>query len=222
MNHRSLIRRLLLVTIAFCAACAIGLPKPSESPVSEPATPSISASIPASIPPIWAELQQGQGQVVLLRHAQAPGTGDPANFQLDDCSTQRNLSAEGRSQAAQIGETFRSYDVPVSRVLSSQWCRCLETAELLNLGAVEPFPALNSFFADRSQEAQQTANLRQFVLQHQDEAGVAILVTHQVNITALTGVVPQSGAAVVLRGQADQIESIGQLSTAELLPEPGS
>ncbi len=104
----------------------------------------------------WSVLR-GTGKVVLMRHAIAPGTGDPNEFRLDDCSTQRNLSAEGREQARQAGEQFRKRKIPIKQVLSSQWCRCLETAKLLNLGEVKPEPALNSFFRDYSTEDIQTA-----------------------------------------------------------------
>jgi phosphohistidine phosphatase SixA len=149
---------------------------------------------------------------MLFRHALAPGTGDPANFRLDDCTTQRNLSAEGRQQAIRMGEALRQQGIVVSRVLSSQWCRCLETARLMNVGAVESFPVLNSFFQNRSTEDTQTEQLRQFILENRENPGVVILVTHQVNIAALSDIVPESGAAVVMRAsELDQIELVGQV-----------
>jgi phosphohistidine phosphatase SixA len=135
----------------------------------------------------------------MMRHAEAPGVGDPAGFRLGDCSTQRNLSADGRSQATAIGEAFRRRQIRVVKVQSSQWCRCLETARLLNLGSVEPVPALNSFFRDASTEAQQTMAVRQWIVNNRTTRGVTILVTHQVNITALTGIFPRLGEAVVLK-----------------------
>lgn len=162
---------------------------------------------------IWSQLRQGQGYVVLFRHALAPGTGDPPNFQLGDCATQRNLSAAGRQQAIRMGDALRQQGIPVSRVLSSQWCRCLETARLMNLGEVTPFPVLNSFFQDRSREAEQTEQLRQWIMNNRGNAGVTVMVTHQVNITALSNTVPQSGSAVVLRAIApDQVQFVGQLA----------
>jgi phosphohistidine phosphatase SixA len=162
---------------------------------------------------IWSQLRQGKGYVILFRHALAPGTGDPPNFRLEDCSTQRNLSDEGRQQAARIGETLRQQNIKVSRVLSSQWCRCLETARLMNVGQVEAFPVLNSFFQDRSTERSQTEQLRRFILKNYDNSGVTVMVTHQVNITAISDIVPQSGSAVILRAIApDQITFVGQLS----------
>ena len=151
---------------------------------------------------LWEALAEG-GHVALMRHALAPGTGDPAEFTLGDCATQRNLSARGREQARRIGQAFRDHGVPVGAVLSSEWCRCLDTAAELDLGPVKPFPALNSFFRDRSRGPQQTQELRQFIAQwaETDEAadGVVVMVTHQVNVTALTDVYPSSGEIVVLR-----------------------
>ncbi|WNZ23142.1 histidine phosphatase family protein [Leptolyngbya sp. NK1-12] len=176
-------------------------PTPSSSPTTSEAT-------------LWNQLRQGKGYVLLLRHALAPGTGDPANFRLDDCSTQRNLSTEGQQQAIRIGEILRQQNIPVSRVLSSQWCRCLETARLMSVGPVEPFPVLNSFFQDRSSEQAQTEQLRQFILENRDNAGVIVMVTHQVNITAISTIVPQSGSAIVMRAiSPEQIELIGQLDS---------
>jgi hypothetical protein len=86
------------------------------------------------------------GGVLMIRHANAPGSGDPANFKIDDCATQRNLDERGRAQARAIGEVLRHHGIAKVRLYSSQWCRCLETARLMNLGDVQPLPALNSFF----------------------------------------------------------------------------
>lgn len=160
---------------------------------------------------LWNLLRQGTGYVVMLRHALAPGTGDPANFRLEDCTTQRNLSEAGRQQAIQIGATFRQYQIPVDAVFSSQWCRCLETAKLMNLGTVEPLPAINSFFQDSTTEPQQTAQVRQLILDRRNTSGVTILVTHQVNITAITGIVPASGSMVVLRANGVAVETVGEI-----------
>ena len=171
--------------------------------------------VAASSSATWSLLQQGDtGYVVMMRHALAPGTGDPPNFRLEDCSTQRNLSAEGRAQARRIGEAFRRRGIKVARVLSSQWCRCLETARLMNLGPVEPFAPLNSFFRDRSAQTRQTTEVREFIAANRNTFGAIILVTHQVNITALTDIVPQSGESVVLRAnEQDQVEVIGRIES---------
>jgi phosphohistidine phosphatase SixA len=131
---------------------------------------------------------------------------------LGDCSTQRNLSAQGRTQAKQIGAEFRNRNIKVARVLSSQWCRCLETAKLINLGKVEPFPALNSFFSDSSKEAGQTAAIRKLIVDNRNTKGAIIMVTHQVNITAITDIVPQSGEAVILKGSPQgKIQIVGRI-----------
>ena len=149
----------------------------------------------------WHALRGG-GMVVLLRHAQAPGTGDPPGFRLGDCSTQRNLSSEGREQASQIGAQFTANHIPIERVLSSEWCRCLETARLAFGDRVEPFPALNSFFSTQDAEGAQTRAVRALVEGWRGHAGVLVLVTHQVNVTALTGVYPAEGEVLVLKPRA--------------------
>jgi phosphohistidine phosphatase SixA len=138
----------------------------------------------------------------IMRHAIAPGTGDPEEFRIGDCATQRNLDGTGRAQARCIGDAVRAAGVEVDRILSSKWCRCLETAELLGLGATEELASLNSFFADRSTEAEQTEGLRAFLAALPDDERV-ILVTHQVNITVLTGVYPISGEVILFRISAD-------------------
>ena len=147
---------------------------------------------------LWRALASGQ-HVVLLRHAIAPGTGDPESFTLGDCTTQRNLSQAGRAQAERIGERFREHGITSVRVYASQWCRTLETARLLQLGPVEELPALNSFFASRSRAEAQTRALTRWMA-NQDLSRPLVLVTHQVNITALTGVYPASGELVIVRG----------------------
>jgi phosphohistidine phosphatase SixA len=149
---------------------------------------------------------------VLLRHAIAPGTGDPPTFKLGDCSSQRNLSDAGRQQARRIGAAFRRHGVKVDKVYASQWCRCKDTVKLLKLGPGEPLLLLNSFFENRSAGKGQTAALKDF-LTTQSFAGVVVLVTHQVNITALTGIYPNSGEAVVVEApDSDGIRVFGRLS----------
>ncbi len=159
---------------------------------------------------LWDLLRRG-GQVVLLRHALAPGTGDPPGFTPGECATQRNLSEAGREQARRIGRQFRDHRVPVGPVLTSAWCRCVETATLA-FGRAERWPAIDSFIRDFSAEPARTAALRQRVAEW---AGpdTLVLVTHQVNITALTGIHPQSGEAAVLTpGGPDGFTLAGRLS----------
>ncbi|MDT7523397.1 histidine phosphatase family protein [Rhodoferax sp. TBRC 17198] len=142
-----------------------------------------------------AELKPGS--VVLIRHALAPGVGDPAQFVLNDCSTQRNLNDEGRAQAVRIGKFFRQLPVPVEAVWSSQWCRTRETADLAFPGQRVDQAAFNSFFGEPDAAPAQTQAARA-LLNAWAGKGLLVVVTHQVNITAITGVVPASGEAVVL------------------------
>lgn len=151
------------------------------------------------------------GAIAVMRHAYAPGYSDPSNFRLDDCSTQRNLNDAGRDQARRIGAAFRDNGIEVDRVLTSQWCRSAETAELLGLGAVEPLPSLNSFFEARHRRDEQTRATIEF-LRSQPEDQRLVLVTHQVNITALTGRGTASGEFVVIDLSSDgQVEVLGEV-----------
>jgi 8-oxo-(d)GTP phosphatase len=150
---------------------------------------------------LWQSLNT-PGHFAIMRHALAPGTGDPAEFTLNDCRTQRNLSTEGRVQAAQIGARFRANGIESAEVFSSQWCRCLETAELLGLGTVVEFPSINSFFRNREYRDPQTSELQEWLTRHPADKPT-ILVTHQVNITALTGIFPASGQLVFVRVTSD-------------------
>ena len=160
---------------------------------------------------LWEGLKTGR-HVALIRHAEAPGVGDPTGFRLEDCTTQRNLSDAGRRQAEQAGALFRKMGVERATVYSSQWCRCLDTARGLGLGTVVPQPALNSFFENGDTEKAQTRQVRELIRQR--PAGRAlVLVTHQVNITALTGVYPASGEIVVLRPENDGLVVLGRLPT---------
>lgn len=148
-------------------------------------------------PDLWQALRSGEA-VALVRHAEAPGTGDPAGFRLDDCATQRNLSSEGRAQAARLGEAFRRQGIATAEIRSSAWCRCRDTATGLALGPVQVAAPLNSFFGASGAAADSTAALRQLIAALPEDRP-AVLVTHQVNITALTGIFPRSGEVIVVR-----------------------
>jgi len=164
----------------------------------------------ASAGTAWEALQR-PGAIAVMRHALAPGTGDPDEFRLGDCSTQRNLDGKGESQARKIGQAFRQKGIAFDRVLSSQWCRCMDTATLLGLGPVEEFPALNSFFDDRSTRDAQTEELRRFLAETPDDMRI-MLVTHQVNITALTGRAVSSGEVFVIDVSPDgKVEVLGEI-----------
>ncbi len=159
---------------------------------------------------LWNGLREG-GHFALLRHAIAPGTGDPAWFELGKCSTQRNLSEEGREQAREIGRRFRANGIHRARVFSSQWCRCIETAELLGLGPVQKLSALNSFFRVFERRQPQTQALKSW-LNEQNFDQPFVLVTHQVNITALTSIYPRSGELVIVhRSPAGELTVAGTI-----------
>jgi phosphohistidine phosphatase SixA len=164
----------------------------------------------------WSVMRE-PGAIILLRHANAPGTGDPAGFVLGDCSTQRNLDDRGRGQSHAIGEAFRERGVLVGRVLSSQWCRAKETAELAFPGQVGEEPAFNSFFGNRTDEPEATSKARQILAQWQGP-GVLVVVTHQVNITALTGIAPASGEGVVVALRDGTVKVLGRLRPGD--PHP--
>lgn len=167
------------------------------------------AGLPALAQP-WPAL--GPDGIVLFRHAEAPGVGDPPDFRLGDCGTQRNLSERGRVQAQELGARFRARNIAVGQVLSSQWCRTRDTAELAFPGRVQVAPAFNSFFnEDTAQSARQTAAARAVLVAWRGP-GVLVVVTHQVNITALTGVFPASGEGIAVRAvSADGVEVVGRL-----------
>lgn len=144
----------------------------------------------------WIALREGRA-VLLLRHATAPGVGDPPGFLLEDCGTQRNLDEAGQREAQRWGDLLRQKGIFKPKLFSSRWCRALDSAEQMGLAPVEPLPALDSFFARPDREIEQTAALRQ-LLDSLPPTPPVVLVTHQVNITALTGVVPRSGEGLIL------------------------
>lgn len=165
---------------------------------------------------LWQGLSQGD-YIVLMRHALAPGIGDPAHMQLDQCATQRNLNEQGRTQAQRTGVIFKAQGVTEAQVYASQWCRCLETARLLNLGTVTALPSLNSFFTKSEQAEPQTQELKTW-LSRANKLPPIVLVTHQVNITALTRVVPESGELIFIQKPQLNDEAIvvkGRIKTLE-------
>ena len=161
---------------------------------------------------LWTELHRG-GVAILLRHAQTEaGIGDPPGFRIGDCATQRNLSAEGRRQSQRIGAALEARAVRIDQVLSSQWCRCLDTARLaFPKATVEPYPALNSFFDDRSTEPRQTREAAARIAAIRAPANV-VFVTHHVNILALAGVAVGPGEAVLVRSAGGALQVLGRLA----------
>lgn len=165
---------------------------------------------------LWT-LLRGGGQIVLIRHATTtPGVGDPAGFRLGDCASQRNLTDAGRDQARRLGAAFRAREVPVGRVLSSRWCRCLETARLA-FGLAEPWESLDSIFEDRAREPERTRAVRRAVGARPAD-GNLVLVTHGANILALTGVSPAPGEFLVLTPQPDGAFRVAGRLASEALP----
>ena len=163
---------------------------------------------------LWSKLKSGD-HFVLIRHALAPGYSDPSNFDVEDCKTQRNLSDEGRQQAKNIGRLFRSNKINTAILLSSQWCRCLETSRLFNLGKVAELAALNSFFENPDREPIQTKALLEWV-RSASLKKPTVLVSHQVNIAALTEVSPESGEIIFVHRLVDgSLSVIGSIQTLE-------
>jgi len=161
---------------------------------------------------IIAKLKAG-GHILMIRHALAPGNGDPKNFKIGDCSTQRNLNETGRAQARSIGNWLRSKGVMSARVYASQWCRCLETATLMNLGSVQEFPALNSFY-ERMQDREPNIDaLKDFISRQPMDGELIVFVTHFVTIGAIAGESVSSGTGVLLELKKDtSYEVVGRLT----------
>jgi broad specificity phosphatase PhoE len=157
---------------------------------------------------LFQRLQAG-GHILLIRHAvTAPGIGDPPGFVLAQCGTQRNLSAGGRRDAQALGAAVRTHAVPVGRVWSSRWCRCLDTARLA-FGQVEPAPLLDSLFQQDAAASQaRTAALRAR-LAALDHGANTVLVTHDVNIRALVDLSVAPGEAVAIRAAGGRLDVLG-------------
>ncbi|SNC76018.1 Histidine phosphatase superfamily (branch 1) [Marinobacter sp. es.048] len=144
----------------------------------------------------WDALRDGRA-VLMLRHALAPGTGDPGNFDIKDCSTQRNLNDTGREQARAWKPFLADHGITEARVFSSQWCRCMDTATGMDMGEVTEWPSLNSFFRNRGDGPTQTRQTITLVNQLEEGAPV-IMVSHQVNVTALADIFPSSNEGVII------------------------
>ena len=154
---------------------------------------------------IWDKLQgtAPKGYVLLLRHSYAPGVGDPENFKVNDCSTQRNLSDVGRQDAKDVGEWLQRREIKIFRVETSRWCRAKETAQLLGLGKVRLNKNLDSLFEEADAlNHPQTAAVRKQIQNHRNKTGLLVLVGHYVNIAALTGVGVASGEGILIKASA--------------------
>jgi len=145
----------------------------------------------------WKPAQEGN-KVILIRHSLAPGGGDPTGFKIDDCKTQRNLNRAGINQSKKIGKLFKKNKVPIDQVLSSQWCRCKDTAKYA-FKSYKEFTALNSTFQSpyNKNEPKQLKELYNFVKKWDGEGKNLVLVTHYSIITAITTVSPSSGEIII-------------------------
>ncbi len=168
---------------------------------------------------IWDKLQgtNPKGYVLLLRHTIAPGVGDPENFKLNDCSTQRNLSQLGREDAKAVGDWLKRRDIKISRVESSRWCRAKETAQLLGIGRVRLNANLDSLFESQDPaKSIQTVRVKKQIVDWRNKSGLLVLVGHFVNIGAVTGVGVGSGEGVLVKA-----DSKGKITVVGLTPKLG-
>ena len=156
----------------------------------------------------WKALRAG-GHVALMRHADAPGgAGDPPGFRVEDCATQRNLSEKGRADAAKIGARLKQEGVAFEKILSSPWCRCKDTATLLDLGPIGTEATFGNVVVLRDQREQLRAGARALIARWNGPSNL-LVVTHGANIAALTTLWPASGEIVVVRGGSG--EAVGRL-----------
>ena len=146
---------------------------------------------------IWDEARKGN-KVILIRHSLAPGSGDPAGFKIGDCKTQRNLNTAGIEQSKKIGKIFKDNKISIDIVLSSEWCRCKDTA-FHAFGKFKEFSALNSTFSTpyNKNEPRQIKEIKKYLMNWKSEGKNLILVTHYSVITAITNATPSSGAIVI-------------------------
>jgi phosphohistidine phosphatase SixA len=168
---------------------------------------------------IWDKLQgtNPKGYVLLLRHTIAPGVGDPENFKLNDCSTQRNLSQVGRDDAKAVGDWLKRRDIKISRVESSRWCRAKETAQLLGIGKVRLNSNLDSLFDSQDPaKAIQTVRVKKQIVDWRNKSGLLVLVGHFINIGAVAGVGVGSGEGVLVKA-----DSKGRITVVGLTPKLG-
>jgi broad specificity phosphatase PhoE len=159
---------------------------------------------------LWQRVAGG-GQVLFIRHAQTtPGVGDPPGFKLEDCASQRNLSAEGRAQAQRMGAELRRRSVPIAEVLSSPWCRCLDTARLA-FGKATRWDALSNLFGRPGEAEKQVRALRPRIAAHRG-GGNLVLVSHGSTAAARAGEHPGMGELLVLAPSGAGFRVAGRLA----------
>ena len=156
---------------------------------------------------LFTQLKDG-GKLIFIRHAYAPGSGDPDSFNLNDCSTQRNLSEEGKKQAEYIGKFFRDKKIKIDKVLSSEWCRCKETAKIAFINfSTNSF--LNSFYSSKfaKNKDKQVKALKEYIKKFKSDKNL-VLVTHYVLISEILNYGPSSGEIVVSNKNLNIIGSL--------------
>lgn len=180
--------------------------------------PALFAILPWSQPALaddalWNTLRSG-GNVILVRHATTdPGVGDPTGFKLSECPTQRNLNESGRAESRRLGHAFSTRNIPITAIKTSRWCRCIETAKLA-FGRAEPWPALDNTFDTPERRTTQLREVRE-ALARPPANGNLVLVTHGINIAALTGVDVAQGEIVIVRaGTKKDFQVIGRMTPA--------
>jgi phosphohistidine phosphatase SixA len=158
----------------------------------------------------WALLREG-GHIVLIRHALTAGASEPAGVDAENCTSQRNLSDRGKLQARKMGALFATRAAPVDRVLSSRFCRCLDTARFaFGDDIAEPEPSLDPLPEDAEAKAAQLAAMRKLFAGFTG-SGNMVLITHASNIEALTGRAPREGEAVIIRPEGDTVHVLGRI-----------
>jgi phosphohistidine phosphatase SixA len=158
----------------------------------------------------WKALRAG-GHVALMRHADAPGgVGDPPGFRVENCATQRNLSEKGRADAEKIGSQLKGEGIAFQKILSSPWCRCIDTARLMDLGTVETEATFGNVVVLKDQRQTLTTGARALIARW-TAGGNLLVVSHGANIQALTGIWLASGEIVVVKGGSDRTEPVGRL-----------
>ena len=169
--------------------------------------PALLTAPPAQAEPLGEAIDRIGGNVLFLRHALAPGFGDPDRFNVDDCTTQRNLNDAGREQARAIGAYMARHGITPNTILSSQWCRCKDTATEMAIGPFSTHPGLNSFFNGHVDRDQTLAALREHMARTGPDR-LELMVTHQVVISAITGISPRSGGMVVYNSRSGEAVSV--------------
>jgi phosphohistidine phosphatase SixA len=164
----------------------------------------------AQAEPLAEAIDRIGGNVLFLRHALAPGFGDPARFDVDDCASQRNLDEAGREQARAIGAYMTRHAITPDIILSSQWCRCQDTASEMAIGPFSTHIGLNSFFNGHVDRDLTLAALREYMAQIEPDR-LELMVTHQVVISAITGIAPRSGGMVVYNSRSGEAVSVPPL-----------